>query len=91
LREGGGERRWFEVRLREKDLAQEIERLAHVCVGVWGRTDLLSRFQPVKEDLKAVTFLNCNCISPEGPGRRLIEEIEFSFLLERAHGAAEGA
>jgi hypothetical protein len=34
--------------------------------------------------LKAVTFLNCNDISPESPGRRWIEETEFSFLLERA-------
>jgi hypothetical protein len=25
------------------------------------------------------------CISPERPGRRLIEEIEFSFRLERAY------
>jgi hypothetical protein len=38
-----------------------------------------------KENLKAVTFLNCNCISPESPGRRLIEETEFSFLQERAY------
>jgi hypothetical protein len=45
----------------------------------------ISPFQPKKENLKTVTFLNCNGISPESPGRRLIEEIEFSFRLERAY------
>jgi hypothetical protein len=53
------------------------------------RSSLRSDFnKPVpakKENLKVVTFLNCNCISPESPGRRLIEETEFSFLLERAY------
>jgi hypothetical protein len=46
----------------------------------------MSPFQPVKKNWKAVTFLNCNCISPESPGHRLIEAIEFSFRLERADG-----
>jgi hypothetical protein len=50
-----------------------------------GRDCAMSPFQPVQENLKAVTFLNCNCISPESPGRRLIEEIAFSFRLERAY------
>jgi hypothetical protein len=45
----------------------------------------ISPFQSVKENWKAVTFLNCNCISPESPGRRLIEEIEFSFFLKRTY------
>jgi hypothetical protein len=45
----------------------------------------ISPFQPVKKIWKAVTFLNCNCISPESR-TRLIEEIEFSFRLERAYG-----
>jgi hypothetical protein len=45
----------------------------------------MSPFQQVKENCNAVTFLNCNCISPESPGRRLIEDIEFSFRLERAY------
>jgi hypothetical protein len=45
----------------------------------------ISPFQQQKENLKAVTFLNCNCISPESRGRRSIEETEFSFLLERAY------
>jgi hypothetical protein len=38
-----------------------------------------------KEKANAIIFLNCNCISPESPGRRLIEETEFSFLPERAY------
>jgi hypothetical protein len=37
------------------------------------------------ESLKAVTFLNRTCISAESHGRRLIEETEISFLLERAY------
>jgi hypothetical protein len=49
-----------------------------------GQPGLVSPFQPEKENWKAVTFLNCSCISPESPGRRLIEEIKFSFRLERA-------
>jgi hypothetical protein len=48
----------------------------------------LTPYKPVpagKRKLERVTFLNCNCISPESPGRRLIEEIQFSFRLERAY------
>jgi hypothetical protein len=53
-----------------------------VRAGEWVR---IRPFQPVKENWNAVTFLNCNCISPESPGRRLIEDIEFSFGLKRAY------
>jgi hypothetical protein len=52
---------------------------------------IISPFQPVKENWRAATFLNCNCISPESPGRRLIEEIEFYVRLERADGNGEQA
>jgi hypothetical protein len=43
-----------------------------------------------RENWKEVTFLNCNCISLESPGRRLIEKTDFSFLLERAYGRGCG-
>jgi hypothetical protein len=42
-----------------------------------------------KKKTRKRSLFNCNCISPESPGRRLIEETEFSFLLERA--SSEGA
>jgi hypothetical protein len=58
--------------------------------GSSSKTDGISPFQPVKGNWKAGTFLNCNCISPESPGRRLIGEIEFSFCLGRAYGCAVG-
>jgi hypothetical protein len=45
----------------------------------------ISPFQQKKENLQALSFLNCNCISPESPGRRLIEVTVISFLLERAY------
>jgi hypothetical protein len=53
----------------------------------WRLLGAISPFQPLKGNWNAVTFLNCNCISPESPGRRLIEDIECSFCLERAYGA----
>jgi hypothetical protein len=34
---------------------------------------------PTGKTGKRALFLNCNCISPESPGRRLIEEIEVFF------------
>jgi hypothetical protein len=49
------------------------------------RRRLISPIQPVKENWKAVTFLNCYCILPESPGRRSIEEVGFSFRLERPY------
>jgi hypothetical protein len=49
-----------------------------------------SPFQQKKDTLKAVTFLNYNCISPESSGRQLIEDIEFSFLLEQAYPCRRG-
>jgi hypothetical protein len=67
-------------------------RVNNAATRLWrsGCTDLqaISPFQPVKENWKAVTLLNCNCISAESPGRRLIEEIEFSCCLERAYQKA---
>jgi hypothetical protein len=51
----------------------------------WGEKEI-SPFQPVIENWKAVTCINCNCISPESPGRRLIE---CYFCLERAYREAE--
>jgi hypothetical protein len=44
-----------------------------------------------KKTGRRALFLNCNCISPESPGRRLIEEIEFYFRLERACGTPKPA
>jgi hypothetical protein len=90
LRSGGG--RWngvFEVdlvhpshQLTSLEYTPQVDRF--IC-DLPGRTCRISPFQRKKEKLKAVTFLNCNCILPESPGRRLIEESEFYFLLERAY------
>jgi hypothetical protein len=38
-----------------------------------------------KRNLERGHFSQSNCISPESPGRRLIEDIELSFRLERAY------
>jgi hypothetical protein len=42
-----------------------------------------------KRKLESGHFSQSKCISPERPGRRLIEKIEFSFCLERAYGAEQ--
>jgi hypothetical protein len=39
-----------------------------------------------KRKLECGHFSQSNCISPERPGRRLIEGLEFSCCLERAYG-----
>jgi hypothetical protein len=66
-----------------------FERRVHMRHGVLHSEEdvSISLSQQKRENLKAVTFLNCNCISPESPGGRLIEETEFPFLLERAYGS----
>jgi hypothetical protein len=74
LKGGGGVRR-----------GRERGWMGKMIVSAGVKQGAKSPFQPKKENLKAVTFLNCNCILPESPGHRLIGETEFSFLLERAY------
>jgi hypothetical protein len=65
--------------------SSELPRLG-VMNTRWSTRGSITRDKPVpaeKDHLKAVTFLNCNCISPESPGRRSIEEAEFSFSWNR--------
>jgi hypothetical protein len=46
---------------------QNIERGRRLLILLPIRRHAISPFQPVKEKWNAVTFHNCNCISPESP------------------------
>jgi hypothetical protein len=63
--------------------------LAHTAsLGEWGAYLGHGGNKPVpagKRKLERGHFSHSNCISPASPGRRLIEEIEFSLRLERAY------